>query len=57
MNCPNCSNSLEIYSLEYKWNHNVMEPRAWYFCGYYHQIWIMNGKELIRNVPLTELTN
>jgi len=48
---------LEIYSLEYKWRDDIMEPRAWYYCGYCHQIWIMNGKELVRAVPLTELTH
>jgi len=50
MNCPNCSGDLEIYSLEYKWRHDVMEPRAWYYCVSCREIWISDGKELVRTI-------
>jgi hypothetical protein len=53
MDCSDCSSTLEVYSVEYRWNGSAMEPRTWYYCGRCHQIWIMNGEESEREMPLT----
>jgi len=45
MDCPNCRNVLEIYSVEYKRNGSIMEPRTWHYCKHCHQIWILNEAE------------
>jgi hypothetical protein len=48
MDCPTCSKSIELYSLEYSWCNDVMEPRPWYYCLSCHEIWIMNAGKLVK---------
>ena len=55
MNCPNCSSMLEMYSLEYKWNGSIMEPRAWHYCNRCHQIWIISDVQHNKTFEGSEL--
>ena len=46
---------LELDSLEYRWHGEHMVARSSYACAYCHRVWIKDGKDLIRAIPLTEL--
>ena len=56
MNCPNCSCMLALDSLEYRWDGKTMVPKSRYSCPYCYSLWVKAGKELVRAIPLTELT-
>jgi hypothetical protein len=56
LNCPNCSCTLKLDSLEYRWHGDQIIAKSSYSCPYCYSLWVKSGKELVRAIPLTELT-
>jgi hypothetical protein len=52
MKCSNCAYMLERDSLEHRWHDGQMIARSSYSCAYCNQVWIKDGKDLIRAIPL-----
>ena len=48
---------LELDSLEYRWVGEEVDEKASYSCPYCHQHWLKAGDELVKVIPITELTN